>query len=81
MTRDEVRDAMKAAPPSRRLAVFFAISDFRQGDIAERAGLAEPVFSRIVSGRRPATPEQRDAIGKALAALGYDVSDLLVEAA
>lgn len=79
MTRDELREALLAAPVSRRLAVFFALkATLRQGEIADRAGLTDTELSRIVTGRRRPTDDQRKAIAKAL---GIAVADLFGEAA
>ena len=77
MTKEQLRDALSAVPIERRLAVVFALqADLRQRDIADRAGMTEPAFSRTVAGRRAATDDERRDIAKAI---GLPVSFLFGE--
>ncbi len=76
MTKDALREALKAIPIQRRLAVALAVAELKQQDIADRTGLSEVEFSRIVRGRRQPTEPQRKAIAKAL---GLSVADLFGE--
>lgn len=78
MTKDALRDTLKAVPADRRLAVALAVSDVTQRQIADRCGLTEDTVSRIVLGRRAPTDEQRKAIAKVL---GVPVGELFGVAA
>ena len=74
MTKDQLLDALSAVPIERRLAVVFALqADLRQRDIADKAGMTEPIFSRTIAGRRVATESERRAIAKAI---GLPVTEL-----
>lgn len=76
MTKDALREALRPVPIERRLAVALAAASLKQQDVADKAGIGDAIFSRIVSGRRPSTPDERKAISKAL---GLAVVDLFGE--
>lgn len=52
--------------PHVALRVRIAALGIKQYEVAKRAGLSEPVLSKILTGRKEATPEQLAAITQAL---------------
>ena len=50
--------------PALKLAIF--TKRLKQIDVAEKAGMSEPTLSKIINGRRSATPEEQANIAKAL---------------
>ena len=78
LTKTALREAVQGVPLERRLAVAIAALGVKKQDVADAAGIESSLFSRVLTGRREASDDEREAIAKAV---GLTVSDLFGEQA